>query len=421
MKNLRLNQLHFPGILLLVFALSYLYVEDDKQQQSASLLNLSSSYETQNLPTYAEKGIDYLIEVQFENGGWGAGTHANQQMIDPTKVQVDPATTAFASMALLRSGNTLTKGKYHENLQKSLNLLLDIVEKAPEEGLSITGVTGTQPQIKLGQNVDATMCVQFFIRILSHTENNKKLHSRVTAAIDKCLHKIQKSQASDGSIQGGGWAPVLQSAMANNALELAYDAGLDVDQETLEKSREYQKGNMRKDGSVKSERGAGVSLYAVASSQRATAKEARRAKEAIRKAKKNGKVKNDAKITRETLKQTGELSDKDVEYLMGAYEQNQMTIDKMQDDKVIAGFGNNGGEEFLSFMMTSESLIITGGEEWESWEKKMNQMLENIQNTDGSWNGHHCITSPVFCTAACILALTVENDKELLMKEQDKK
>ncbi|NJL15318.1 MAG: hypothetical protein HC913_21490 [Microscillaceae bacterium] len=72
-------------------------------------------------------------------------------------------------------------------------------------------------------------------------------------------------------------------------------------------------------------------------------------------------------------------------------------------------------------MMTSESLVITGGEAWEKWQAKMHNLLQSIQNQDGSWNGHHCITSPVFCTAACILALTAENDRELLLAEKDKK
>ena len=74
------------------------------------------------------------------------------------------------------------------------------------------------------------------------------------------------------------------------------------------------------------------------------------------------------------------------------------------------GFGSNGGEEFLSYLMTGESLIIGGGNEWKTWYEKMSGRLVQIQNNDGSWNGHHCITSPVFCTATCLLILSVQND-----------
>ena len=86
----------------------------------------------------------------------------------------------------------------------------------------------------------------------------------------------------------------------------------------------------------------------------------------------------------------------------------------------MSGFGNNGGEEFLSYMMTSESMVINGGEKFGKWQTKMVERLEKIQNPNGSWSGHHCITSPVFCTAAVVLTLTVEKDKAMLVKERKK-
>lgn len=78
--------------------------------------------------------------------------------------------------------------------------------------------------------------------------------------------------------------------------------------------------------------------------------------------------------------------------------------------EVISGFGNNGGEEFLSFLQTGESMIVNQDEEWKKWYDDVSGRIMSIQNNDGSWNGHHCITSPVFCTATCLMILTVEND-----------
>jgi len=97
-----------------------------------------------------------------------------------------------------------------------------------------------------------------------------------------------------------------------------------------------------------------------------------------------------------------------------AYDQNRQTTEMLKDDRVLQGFGNNGGEEFLSFMMTSESLVLQGGEDWDGWNKRMLDLLQKIQNQNGSWSGHHCITSPVFCTAAAILTLTTDRDAEFL-------
>ena len=38
----------------------------------------------------------------------------------------------------------------------------------------------------------------------------------------------------------------------------------------------------------------------------------------------------------------------------------------------------------------------------------MAQNLTRIQNGDGSWTGHHCITGRTFCTAAALLVLTAD-------------
>ena len=86
-----------------------------------------------------------------------------------------------------------------------------------------------------------------------------------------------------------------------------------------------------------------------------------------------------------------------------------------QQDNVTSGFGNNGGEEFLSFLQTGESMIIGKDMDWKKWYDKTSGTLLGIQNRDGSWNGHHCITSPVFCTATSVLILTVNNDIDKLV------
>jgi hypothetical protein len=44
----------------------------------------------------------------------------------------------------------------------------------------------------------------------------------------------------------------------------------------------------------------------------------------------------------------------------------------------------------------------------------MSNRLERVQNADGSWSGHHCITSPVFSTAAVLMTLTADRGLELV-------
>ena len=34
--------------------------------------------------------------------------------------------------------------------------------------------------------------------------------------------------------------------------------------------------------------------------------------------------------------------------------------------------------------------------------------LDRIQNSDGSWSGHHCITGRTFCTSTALLVLMAD-------------
>ena len=368
------------------------------------------------IPAFVNNGLVWLAEAQFENGGWGAGAHNRQDVRDPRAVQIDPATTAFAAMAFLRAGNTLTDGPYQSTVSKAMTYLLDLVEAVPEEGTTISGITDTQPQVKLGQHVDVAMVAQFFTQALPHTEHDKALRDRVAQALERCVTKLARAQDADGSWNShGGWAGVLQSAMANNALEMAQSAGLDVDEDALRRSRQYQKTNLDEtSGEVKTESAAGISLYSIASNQRATAQEAREAKEKIAEGLRDGTLGLPADTVLDETVVTGGYLIKlgyeaaDAERLAEAYRKNQAAARMVRNDDVLAGFGNNGGEEYLSYMMTSESLATTGGEDWDLWYEKMDTRLSKVQNADGSWSGHHCITSPVFCTAAVILTMTAD-------------
>jgi hypothetical protein len=68
-------------------------------------------------------------------------------------------------------------------------------------------------------------------------------------------------------------------------------------------------------------------------------------------------------------------------------------------------FGSVGGEEFFSYLNISDSLKRSGGDEWKKWHSDITQKLLNLQNSDGTWAGHHCITGRVAVTSAAILNL----------------
>lgn len=370
------------------------------------------------LPAFLQRGVAWLIAAQHEDGGWGGGSHANQKVRDPHGVTTDPATTSFTLLSLMRCGHTPLGGEHQAQARRGLEYLLARVEKAKVDGPLITSVQGTQPQTKLGRLVDTSMTAQYLARVLPLLPADEPLRSRVDRALDKCLKKLEVSQEDDGSWgKAGGWAPVLQSSLSCSALEVAAVNGKAVSQRALANARRYQKGNYSAaTGKVKTEAAAGVPLYAFSGAFRGNAVDAVQAESLVKEAKADGRLADNAPVDANSLRIAGVKNEAQVAKLARAAVQHDKQLDQLDDEKMLQGFGNNGGEEFLSYLMTSESLVIGGGKKFNQWNAKMTTRLQKVQNTDGSWSGHHCITSPVFCTAAVVQCLTTENDSEFLTK-----
>ncbi len=380
----------------------------NEPQSSVNLKAYMEDFRKGKIDSSINSGKEWLLKAQAPNGGWGAGTNARQDITDPSKVKQDPASTAMALMALLRLGEK-PEGTMHSNaVMNALNFLLTSVEQSPGNALNITTLTGTQPQVKLGQNIDVILTSQCLTNVMHQANDNSPLYGKLRNAIQKCVTKIEKAQDNNGATSGGGWAPVLQSAFAVNALELAEANDIKVDSVKLTEARNYQKKNYSP-GTTAGADAAGVLLYSVSGNARATAKETRKVKEVLKDAKAKGKIDDEKAVTADNLQKAG-LSVNEAQELVTTYKMNGYANKRAQDGDVISGFGNNGGEEFVSFLLTGESLIIGGENEWIKWYENTSTILANIQNGNGSWQGHHCITSPVFCTATCLLILGIDKD-----------
>jgi len=348
-----------------------------------------------------QNAVQWLLEAQSADGGWGSGSHAYQEVRDPHAVQTDPATTSFAALALMKAGGKLSENPYKKEILKALDRLLKDIDSRPDNG-RITSLTGTQPQVKLGIHIDASMALQFLSTIRDQV-NDQALATKIDKSANVCIDLIQKSQNADGGWAGGGWAPVLQSAMANNALEQA-QTRYDVDKKAIENSRNYQANNIASDG-VRAEDAAGVPLYAAVSAQRATSSESKEVQALLP----GSFLVGQANQPRSEEVISNELQDKGItkdkaDRLAKSYNVNQISTKALENDDIWSGFGNNGGEEYLSYMMTSEALAHQDHDKWIQWRQTIEPKFKATQNPNGSWSGQHCITSPVFCTAAVIQA-----------------
>jgi hypothetical protein len=117
--------------------------------------------------------------------------------------------------ALLHTGNTPSKGPYHENLQRAVAFILHSVEQSPAEGLEVTNLRGTQIQRKLAPYIDTFLSAKL-LRELDGGKGNAQSNARVRRDLEKCVAKIEKNQLNDGSWNiAGAWAPIFGTSLAS--------------------------------------------------------------------------------------------------------------------------------------------------------------------------------------------------------------
>jgi hypothetical protein len=367
-----------------------------------------------------QKGLAYLAKQQHANGGWGQGggwRTSGQGRVEGAEVQDPPdvGNTCMATLALVRAGNTATSGPCADNVARALDFLCKHVEKADDKSLFVTDVRDTQLQSKIGPYVDTFLTALLFAELKGRV-GEQELENRMVAALDRTLAKIQRNQADDGRFAGNtGWASVLSQGLAGKALSRAKLAGADVSEETIAKvqkqvasSFDGRSGTFRMAGAGEDaarSSDAGVSLYGTAAGL-GNAQDVVTANGAAEKKARDTLARATAPTAERARAQT-EL--KRIEEAKKLNDEAQVAVVRQLDNPdFVAGFGSNGGEEFLSFLNISEALLSKGGAEWQKWDKAVGESLNRAQDKDGSWSGQHCITGKTFCTAGALLVLMAD-------------
>ena len=350
-----------------------------------------------------QKGAKWLASVQGADGGWGqdGGDASNvRQGVSLESKGNDVANTAIAALALLRAGN-----QYRSNVERAVDFILRKVEASPADGLSVTDVNQTQVQRKLGPHIDTFVTAMLLAQVDGTFA--RAANARVRSGLEKCVVKIERNQMKDGSWNvGGGWAPLLGTSLASRSLYAAGQKGVVVNQEVMmaadaytvknQKDRESMAGGgVGRGGGVGAGRGAGVgpgagpgagpgvggvteSVVVVAGAAGVALYQDAQALEQLSRTEESRK-----KNAREIAAINGRLS----------------------DSKFVDGYGSIGGEEFFSYLNISDGLKRSGGKAWNDWHSKITEKILKLQNEDGTWAGHHCITGRVAVTSAAILNL----------------
>jgi hypothetical protein len=315
-------------------------------------------------------GVAWLASVQGHDGGWGQDGGETSYVREGERLETtgnDLANTAVATLALLHAGSTPTSGPHAARVRKGVEFILGKVERSEARGLALNTIQGTQIQRKLGPYID-TFLTSKLLGELDGETGDAKLDQRVRNALSFCVDKISTNQSEDGSWNvAGGWAPILGTSLASQSLAQAEAKGVAVDQAVFDRVDEYSKKVANASAAPAS---AGVRLY------------------------------QDAQVF-EQLSRTEadrEANAQEIAEVRG----------KLSDARFQAGYGSMGGEEFFSYLNISDSLARTGGEEWENWNRDIQTKLVKLQNNDGSWAGHHCITGRVAVTSAAVLTLAAD-------------
>ncbi len=365
-----------------------------------------------------KKGLAYLKKTQHESGGWGQGggwrtnTKGGSGRVQGKNVEDPPdvGNTAVGLLTFIRAGESFEKGEYAETMTKAAKFLFDNIDTKDKDTLFVTDIRDTQLQSKIGRYVDT------FLSALVLSEMKGKLPSPSMEEIRdevlvRVIDKIEKNQKADGTFDGNaGWAAVLSQGIASTALNRAWVAGGGVADKTLRldaanNSTGVIAGSVEIKAAAGKPSSAGIDLYRYAAQVGGLQGQA--AINSGRKAEFYSKLK-DPKLP--------EAEKKQVEVELAAIEKNDedakiaadAAAKQLKKAKFVAGFGNNGGEEFLSYMNLSEAMCAKGGQDWKDWDEKVTKTVNAAQNEDGSWAGQHCITGRTFCTATALLTLMAD-------------
>lgn len=390
------------------------------------------------LSEQVKKGLAYLINQQHPDGGWGQGGGWRQDVKGGGRVEgpevADPSdlgNTCIAVLALLRAGHTPKEGEYAKNVARAVDFILSRVEKADKDSLYVTDVRNTQLQSKIGPYVD-TFLAQLVMAELKGKMPEPKSEKRLVAAFDKTMGKIAKHQKADGNfVNNEAWASTLSMAICSKGINRAAQNGFMVPQPVLARDQkanvaglDVARGTFTAPvaggglGGLPAPSDAGVQVY----SQSGKTAGLQEAVNTLKKVEKKNQEIVQSKTAPKEAKVQAQAQLKQLEEAETAQKAAvKGLVERLGDQQFIQGFGSNGGEEFLSYMNISETLLVKGGKEWETWDKKITESLVRAQDKDGGWSGQHCITGRTFCTGTALLTMLADRAPIPVVKKDDKK
>ena len=295
-------------------------------------------------------GMKWLERAQVARGGYRSDAGQAE----------DIGCTALVGLAMLADGSTPIVGPNRLRLRAITNYLIKKIKVMPES--NITSKTDTQLQGKIGLQAHSFFALLYLTQIAGESH----LTEPTLESARKLCDAVTTAQLDNGSWGRTSWAPTLGTVMGWTSLRSAHFAGLDVGG-SPEKTAKHLIESMEVQATQQNwmhqlyKNAAGIRvLYAM--------------------------NKDDQPIVKSSFRDV---------------------LNLVKNDNT--AFNQAGGEEYLAFHLITETMLQKGGEDWNTWFPEVRDKICGVQNADGSWTGHHCITSRTFCTAAACLVLSAPN------------
>ncbi|MBZ0154324.1 MAG: hypothetical protein IT456_20260 [Planctomycetes bacterium] len=313
----------------------------------------------------ADKALRWLVSVQNPDGSWGDNPGS------PGEV----GNTAIATLALLTQGSTTSRGQHFREVRRAFDWLAKRTRNY-SGGRALDGATLLHR--KLGDNAELYLVALLYSQSLSLNLEAWE-DARMQQELGAMVAHIAGLQKANGEWETS-YEPMLTTIAAWQALEQAHAAGIRIDQASRPKVVEYLRGQCleQETGVFREERWGRAERFVTQA----------------------GGVR--------VLVAEGLEKEADVQRAISV-------IHKMRFDQDVGGA--TGGEEFLGAVYATQALYLLRGPVYEAWYERITKALQHGQNADGSWQGHHCITGRVFCTACSIMTLLTP-DKLLPLVER---
>ena len=298
-----------------------------------------------------KRGFQWLRKTEVSHGAHGTDIGARPNV----------GCTAITGLALLADGSTPQHGLQKKHLNRIVEYLVGRVERMTSGNIS-PGM-GSQLQSDLGIHAHSFFALLFLGQVAGEVKHPK----RVREAIKKLTDAVVKAQLPSGDWGQEAWAPILGTVMGWESLRSANFAGFTVggspDKTAQHLIQQMKRRSVDPDNWMHT-------LYKNATGLR-------------------------------------------VLYAMGLEEEE---VAKKALDQVMTflkrdntAFNQAGGEDYLAFHLVTEAMLQKEDKDWDVWFPMVRDKVIRVQNKDGSWTGHHCITSRTFCTAAACLVLSAPN------------